>query len=131
MRDGLKLLVEWASGHYLTNTTPIDKIREIVGGDWSDDDLAMLRDLAIDRVHQTKVDAARAAMDTLTSLLNRGDMDALRQGMMGQHPYLLNELVWTLFQVVQKQCGRDGSWDGRITHTLAKFIDEYCVPVRD
>ena len=125
-------LMKWAEVNNLGPWVSVATIREIIADcegleDWqSDEEVEELRNVVIQIGLLKKVKEVKEAMDMLTSMANRGEQDTLVQGMIGQHPYLLNELIWTLLKATKLQCGR-GQWDGRIAPPLQSFIDEYVV----
>lgn len=130
--NAVEAINQWAKTNTLGPWVGSEKIREIIanshGADqWqTDEELALLRDAVLAGIRQSKISQVREAMEQLTTLANRNEMDILVEGMCGQHPYLLNELIFTLLKATKRQCGR-GQWDGRIAPPLQKFIDEFVV----
>jgi len=131
--NAVEAVKKWAETHSLGHWVSPGQIREIIGGtenadQWqTDEDLTILRDAVASVIRISKVKQIKESMDAMTSLLNRSETDTLIEGMMGQHPYLLNDLIWALLKATKQQCGRNRNWDGRISPALRNFIDEFIV----
>jgi hypothetical protein len=131
--DAVEALNQWARAHTLGPWVSTGTIREIIAGaqgadQWqTEDDLALLRDAVVAGIRKAKVEQVREAMEGLATLANRSEEDILVEGMRGQHPYLLNELIFTLLKAAKEQCCHGGEWDGRIALPLQRFIDEFVV----
>lgn len=130
--NAVEAINQWAKTHNLGPWVSTGTIREIIAGargadQWqTEDELVLLRDAVVAGIRRAKVEQVREAMEGLATLANRSENDILVEGMRGQHPYLLNELIFTLLKATKEQCGR-GEWDGRIAPPLQRFIDEFVV----
>ena len=130
--NAVEAINQWAKTHTLGPWVNTGTIREIIAGaqgadQWqTEDELALLRDAVVAGIRRAKVEQVREAMEGLATLANRSENDILVEGMRGQHPYLLNELIFTLLKATKEQCCR-GEWDGRIAPPLQRFIDEFVV----
>lgn len=133
MRNAIEVLEDWSHTHYLGNHTSLSTIREVLVGTEAvsqselddDEQLSFIRDFAVQRIREKKVEAARDAVKTLTDLINRGSHEEVIEGMQGHHAYLVNELIWDLLKATKQRCKVGGFWDGRIAPNLAAFMDEW------
>ena len=124
----------WAENNSIGYYTSVDVIRTVMlelgisDSEFSDDEIAWIRNSAIEAVYEKKRDAAKGAIKTLTDLMNRSDGTIVKEATLSAHPYLLNELIWTLLSAIKQKCMFcEGHWDGRIAISLREFIEQHVV----